>query len=251
MLRWKDKTLSEIDGKKAFRNSGAYLLLGLSAVAMVFFGICSPRGQMGGGSFAISGSAAKIGSEKVSAQEFQRAYNNMRERMQQQYQEGFEQVARQLPSYVMKQLVDERVMYQAALNAGIEAQEEDVVRMLQDAKAFQDEKGGFNTEAFGRYLKGNGYTEASFTNEIRRNISVQAFRQFVNTSSWVSSRAAALDYKLSETKIDADYVKIEPAMVKIAVSDDDVPVDHFSDRGCEASRKGSIKPGRAAYSTAP
>ena len=221
MLRWKDKLLKDVDGKKAFRNSGAYFLLGLSALAMVFFGICTPKGQTGGG-FTLSGSAAKIGGERVTGAEFQRAYNNMRERLQQQYQEAFDPSVMQLPKMVMRNLVDERVLYQAALNAGIEAQEDDVVRMLQDAKAFQDDKGGFNTEAFTNYLKRNGYTEASFTEEIRRGLSVQDFREFVNTSTWISSRAAALDYQLSETKIDVEYVKIEPSMAKIVVSDDDV-----------------------------
>ena len=45
MLRWKDKVISEIDRDKFFKNSGAYFLLGLSVIAMTFFGICSPRGS--------------------------------------------------------------------------------------------------------------------------------------------------------------------------------------------------------------
>ena len=219
MLRWKDKLITTHAEKgKLFKNSGAYFLLGLSVLAMTFFGICTPKD----GGFTITGNAAKVGSEKVTPQEFQRAYNNMRERMQQQYQDSFDPVAMQLPRYVMRQLVDDRVAYQAALSAGVEAQEDDVIKLLQDAKAFQDEKGGFNAEGYERYLKQNGYTEASFSAEIRRSITVQNFRQFVSKAAYVSSRAAALEYRLSETKIDADYVKIEPSMAKIVFSDEDV-----------------------------
>lgn len=219
MLRWKDKLITTgADKGKIFRNSGAYFLLGLSVIAMTFFGICAPKD----GNFSISGNAAKVGSEKVTPQEFQRAYNNLRERMQAQYQENFDPIAMQLPSYVMRQLVDDRVAYQAALTAGVEAQEDDVIKLLQDAKAFQDEKGAFNAESFARYLRANGYTEASFSAELRRSITVQNFRQFVSKASYVSSRAAALDYRLSETKIDVDYVKIDPSMVKISFTDDDV-----------------------------
>lgn len=220
MLRWKDKVISKDDKSRLIRNSGAYFLLFLSAIAMVFFGICTPQGENGG--FSLSGSAAKVGAERVSQMEFQRAYNNMRERMQQQYQEAFDPVAMQLPKYVMRQLVDERVTYQAALSAGIEAQEEDVVTLLKEAKAFQDENGKFNTEAFDRYLRGNGYTEASFSSEIRRSISAQRFRQFVSKAAYVSSRAAALQYRLNESKIDVEFVKVEPSMVQINITDADV-----------------------------
>lgn len=218
MLRWKDKTLNDIDKSKLFKNSGAYFLLGLSVLAMTFFGICSPQN----GGMMISGSAAKVAGEKVTQQEFQRAYNNMRERLQAQYQEAFDPIAMQLPKYVMRQLVDERVTYQAALNAGIEAREEDVVKLLTDAKAFQDEKGKFNPEAFQRYLRSNGYNEATFTAELRRSITVQTFRQFVSRSAYASSRSAALQYRLNETKIEAEYAKIEPSMVKLSFSDEDV-----------------------------
>ena len=96
----------------------------------------------------------------------------------------------------MRQLVDERVMYQAALHAGVQAQEDDVVRMLKDAKAFQDENGKFSGEAFANYLRSQRYTEASFTNEIRRSITVQNFRQFVNGIAYVSKKSAALDYQI-------------------------------------------------------
>ena len=218
MLRWKDKDFSEMDRHKLLKNWGAYFLLGLSAIAMTFFGICTPRG----GGVMLSGSAAKVAGEKISSVEFQRAYRNMSERLQAQYQEGFQSIQKEIPQYVMRQLVDERVLYQAALTAGIEAQEDDVIHMLKDAKAFQDESGKFSSESFANYLRTQGYTEASFTNEIRRNITVQTFRQFVNSVAFVSKRAAALDYKLSETKIDVDFVKIDPTMAKVAVSDGDV-----------------------------
>ena len=221
MLRWKDKLISKNEGKShLLKNTGAYLLLGLSVVAMTFFGICSPKGDYAG--LGLSGSAAKVGPDRVTQQEFQRAYSTMRDRMQSQYQEAFDPVAMQLTKYVMRQLVDERVAYQSALSAGIEAQEDDVIALLKDAKAFQDDKGKFNTEAFERYLRGNGYTEASFSTEIRRSVTAQNFRQFVSRTAFVSSRAAALQYRLNETKIDVEFAKIEPAMIKLTISEEDI-----------------------------
>lgn len=219
MLRWKDKVFAEMDGQKLFRNSGAYLLLGLSVIAMTFFGICTPESDM---MMLPSGSAAKVAGDKITAAEFQRAYQNMSERLQAQYQEGFDSLRGEIPKYVMRQLVDERVMYQAAVRAGIEAQEDDVVRMLREAKAFQDEQGKFSAESFQNYLRRQGYTEATFTEEIRRSLTVQQFRQFVSGLVYVSKRASALDYRISEGKFDVDFVKLEPNMAKVSVSAEDV-----------------------------
>ncbi|MCX6118703.1 MAG: peptidylprolyl isomerase [Proteobacteria bacterium] len=218
MFKWKDKLINVEDKKKLLTNSGAYFLLGLSVIAMTFFGICQPKYE----GFTVSGVAAKIGSEKVSPQEFRRAFDSARDRMQQQYQEAFDPILMQLPKHVMRQLVDERISYNAALELGIEGQEEDVVRLLQDAKAFRTQEGKFDGEAFERYLRSNGYTEASFSSEIRRSVGVQNYRQFIGKSVYVSKVAAALQHRLSETKLDVEFLKIEPSMIKTVVSDEEV-----------------------------
>jgi peptidyl-prolyl cis-trans isomerase D len=219
MLRWKDKQLNHVDSQKILRNSGTYTILLLTLLAMTFFGVCSP--DQGGGVLP-SGAAAKVAGEKISPNEFLRSYNNTRQRMQSQYGEAFNMIAKDLPKSVLNQLVNERILFYAAKNAGIEAQEDDVLRLLLDAKAFQDEKGAFSSESYSNYLRSNGYTEKSFTDEIIRSVSVQNLRQFMNDTTYVSDRAAALDYKLQESKIDIDYLRIEPAMAKVDVSEEEV-----------------------------
>jgi peptidyl-prolyl cis-trans isomerase D len=218
MLRWKDKTISDMDRQKLFRNSGAYLLLGLSMIAMTFFGICTP----GGNTMMLSGSAAKIAGEKISQTEFQRSYRAMSERLQSQYQDGFESIKREIPHYVMQQLVEGRISNIAALNAGIEAQDDDVVRVLRDAKAFQDENGKFSSAAFENYLSSNKHTESTFNSDVRRSLTTQALQQYVSGISYVSRKSAALEYRFKETKLDADFLKIDPSVVKVVVVAEDV-----------------------------
>jgi peptidyl-prolyl cis-trans isomerase D len=244
MLRWKDKVFADMDGQKFLRNSGAYVLLGLSVIAMTFFGICTPEGSM---MMLPSGSAAKVAGEKISASEFQRAYQNMSERLQAQYQEGFDSLRGEIPKYVMRQLVDERVMYQAAVRAGVEAQEDDVIRMLKEAKAFQDEKGQFSAESFENYLRRQGYTEATFTEEIRRSLTVQQFRQFVSGLVYVSKKSSALDYRISEGKVEAEFLKLEPSMAKVTVSVDDVK--KFLDEAGKAKVKAYYEGHSTDYNT--
>lgn len=219
MLKWKDKKLSELDRKKIARNSGTYMILLLALVAMTFFGVCSPRGSNIAG---LSGYAAKVAGQEINSFEFRRAYQNMMQRFQSQFSENFDPASIGLAKMVLRQLIDERIMYLAALSAGVEAQTSDVEKFLLEAKAFRDDKGQFSEDAYNRYLKSMGYTEASFTEELRRSITVQRFRALFGADSYVSSKTVGLDYQVQESKIDVEYLKLEPLMAKVVVTDDDI-----------------------------
>jgi peptidyl-prolyl cis-trans isomerase D len=219
MQKWKDKIVNLDDKKKLFKNSSAYTLLALAVLAMVFFGICSPQDFNSG---SISGPAAKVAGEKVTLQEFQRAYSMLEQRMQRQYREAWDPKLMALAPMVMKQIVDERITYQVAKKSGLEARDDDVVRLLQDAKAFHDEKGNFSAEAYKRYLKSNGYNEASFTAELKRSLTVQSFREFVSSTTYVSQKSAELENRLNDSKIDVEFIKLDPSMITVNVTDEEV-----------------------------
>lgn len=218
MLRWKDKKLSGLDHERLLRNSGTYVVLGLALVAMTFFGVCSPREN----GVLPSGAAAKVAGEKITPMEFNRAYRNTYQRMQSQFAEGFDPASMGLSRMVLRQLIDERIAYKAALDAGLEATEDDVMKVLVDAKAFQDENGKFSGDAYNNYLRSNGYTEASFTEELRRSLTVQKFRQLITATAYQPKAAAKYDYMINETKVELDYLKFDPSMAKVEVSQDDI-----------------------------
>ena len=218
MLRWKNKTFKDVDKSKFLRNSGSYGILLLSLMAMTFFGVCDPQT----GASGPKGSAAKVNGDVITQKEFQRSYRDSYSRMQQQYQEAFDPAAMQLSRSVIRQLVDERILFSKANTLGMRVSQEEVLRMIAEAEVFKDEKGQFNSEAFNNYLRNQGFSEASFMSKYRRAMTVQKFREFVTQTSYVSRKAAELDYKLSDTKIDVEYLKFDPADVKVTVTDSEV-----------------------------
>jgi peptidyl-prolyl cis-trans isomerase D len=220
MFRMKNKTLDHVDADKLAKNSGTYVILLLALGAMTFFGVCGdPRSRNSAGP---RGSAAKVGDEVISRAEFDRAYRNAYSQYQRQFSDQFNPGAMRLAHNVMQQLVDDRIVYTTAVAHGMKASDEEVTKVLAEAEIFKDEKGVFSEENFNNFLRSNGYTEASFQEEVRRNLTVQKLRRFVTDTPFVSTKAAEIDYRLAETKLNLEYLKFDPQKVTVDVSGADI-----------------------------
>ena len=218
MFRMKDKAFEKGNPKKIANNFGTYTILFVALGAMTFFGVCTPQQGPGG----LSGAAGRVGNEEISNAEFSRAYENYASRLRQQYGERYDSSALRVAHSVMDQLISGRVLYLKALELGLAVSEDEVVRMLSEAAAFTDEEGKFSSESFRNYLRHNRYSEASFMEEMQRNMTVQKLREFVAQSAFVSSKAAKIEYRLRETKLDVDYLKVDPQQIKMLLPKADV-----------------------------
>lgn len=227
MLRWKNTGLKDLDAKKVIKNSGAYTTLLVAVLAMSFFGVCDQNGGMR----APTGSAAKVGSEIVTGNEFRRAYRSTYQRLAAQFKDGFDPATFQLAHGVMRQLVDERLMYSEAVRAGVRVGDDEITKLLSEADIFKDDKGAFSPEAFKNYLRANQHSEASLQEDLRRSLTVQRFRELVASSRLVSEAAAAQNYLLEGIKLDVDYLKLSPADVQVQVTDADASQFAASDDG--------------------
>ncbi len=185
MWRMKDKTLAGLDSEKAKRNMGVYAVLIAALGAMTFFGVCNPTQQFNG----PKGSAATVNGEVVSRQEFNRAYQNAYQRYQRMYADAFDPSVLQLAHAVMRDLVDSRAMYTKAVDLGLRASDDEIYDLLTKEAVFKDDKGKFSDEQFEQFLRGQGYTEAGFMEEIRRSITLQKLRNFITQTAYVSTKA--------------------------------------------------------------
>lgn len=213
MFRMKNKSMSGLDKVKLQRNYLTYTVLLLTLGAMTFFGVCSPGQQVLG----PRGSAATVASEVITRNEFDRAYRSAYDRYSKMYADSFDPATLQLAKTVMKQLVDERLLYLKATDLGLRASDQEVFSLLRNEDIFKDESGKFSDAQLSRFLEGNGYTESSFTEEVRRNVTVQKLRRFVSETSYVSNKQAEIDFRLAETKLDIEYLKFDPQKVVVKV----------------------------------
>ncbi|MBC7658354.1 MAG: SurA N-terminal domain-containing protein [Chitinophagaceae bacterium] len=222
MFKW-NKT-SDIDTKAIGKHWITYGILGTVIITMAFFGVCSPRNGSGG--FTLpSGTAAKVDGEKIGSVEFRRAYLNYSNQLQQQYKDKFDPVALGVSKQVLNGLVERTALYKEATKNGIAASEGEVDHVILDGKYFAGENGKFDPALFERYLKSQGHTEATFTEELRRNIITTKFRNFVASSYRASDKVAELNYRLDESKVDIDYLRLDPSAFPVKV--EPAEVDKF------------------------
>ena len=225
MFRMKDKTLHGIEKDKLARNFATYAILLSALGAMTFFGVCDPTGRKWGRGGGGMGQAAHVGGETIGRDEFNRTYQRAYSQYQRMYQDAFDPAQLHLAQTVLTQLVNERSLYAKAVELGVRASDDEILALLTKEEAFKGEDGKFSTDVMTRFLDGNGYTEASFLEEIRRSVTVQKLRALVIGTAYVSSKSAELDYRVAETKRDVEYVKLDPQSFTVAVSKD--AVDKF------------------------
>jgi peptidyl-prolyl cis-trans isomerase D len=218
MFKWR-KT-SDLDSKSVVKSWQTYTILVLVMFTMMFFGVCQPTQD---GFVMPSGTAASVDGDKITSTEFRRAYIQYSNQLQQQYRDKFDPVALGVSVQVLNSLVDRAALYKEGLKSGLYASDEEIEHMIIDGEYFKDEKGGkFDPERFKMYLKSQGHTEATFTEELRREIVTNKFRGLITGSFQPSEKLAELNYQLDETKLDVEYVRIDPNSVPIKVSTDDV-----------------------------
>ena len=217
--KWKNTQLDHFDAKKIWKNATSYTVLALAVGAMTFFGVCDPSTT---NNQLPSGDAAQVGSAKITGMEFRRAYRNTYARYQQQFKDQFDPKALDLSGRVLDQLVNEFILYTEALESGIFATNNEITKLILEQEAFKNEQGKFDTEKFTNYLRAVGHSEESFENEIKRSLTSDKFRRLINDTYRISNGAAQLEYKLKETKLDVEYLKMDKSKIKTTITDADI-----------------------------
>lgn len=199
-------------------NLSTYIILFLALGAMAFFGMCTPQGPNSG----LTGLAGSVGDEEISNQEFVRAYERYAQQMKQQYGENYNPQALKVASTVLNQLINDRILYIKANELGLKATDHEVATYLSNQNAFIDDKGQFTEEYFRRFLRANRYSESTFQEELRRFLTVQKLRQFLTGNAFVSNKAIDLEYELSESKMNLDFIKVDLSSVKVEPTEQEI-----------------------------
>jgi peptidyl-prolyl cis-trans isomerase D len=207
------------DHKATFKNATSYAILMMALFATAFFGVCTPRGQVGGGH--LEGVAGSVDGDDIHYSEFSRAYAGQSERLRSRYGDQFNPQILKVANMVIDQLIETRILYKEAGQLGLTATDTEIVKELSDAKAFRDKDNKFSEEAFRRYLRANLYSESTFQEEMRRSMTIQNLRDLVLSASYVSSVDVEYDYRLKESKRAVEYLKVDPDKIEIAVSQAD------------------------------
>ena len=191
-------------GRGRHVNSVTYVMLFLALGAMVFIGVCNPQAYQDG----LTGNAGKVAGEIISNKDFVRAYERLSAQKRGQYGEDYNPATLKVAGSVLELLAEERVMYLEAEKLGLRATDPEIVEAFGGVDFLKDESGNFSEDQFRNFLRSHQYTEAALQEEIRRSISVEHLRNLLFQSVFTSSKTAEMDYKIAESKLSVEYIKL-------------------------------------------
>ena len=162
----------------------AYVIVGLLIIPFAVWGI--NYYFEGGGSTDV----AVVDGSKITQQEYQRAYQQQRQRMQAMLGtmdpallEGLN-----LKQQALQQLVNERVLNQAARHQGFRISDQQLHDAVISLPVFQ-QGNGFDPELYDRLLRNQGYTAAGFEESLRQSLAAEQLRNGVTASALVTPQA--------------------------------------------------------------
>ncbi|RUO59396.1 peptidylprolyl isomerase [Pseudidiomarina insulisalsae] len=133
---------------------------------------------------------ALVNGEEITQAEFDRAVENERARQQQQLGDFYDQLARdprftqQLRQRVVTDLVNQKLLEQAATARGLRVSAEQVKAAIRDIPSFKV-AGQFDNDLYLTTLRSLGYTPDGFARVVRRDLVTQQFVQGIVSSEFV------------------------------------------------------------------
>lgn len=171
-------------------------------------------------------SVANVNGSKISPQDFQQAYQNRYERMQQLFGASFKPGMineKQLRQEVLHGLVNESLLDQQAANQHYSISNADLVAAVQQIPAFQVD-GKFSTQAYQATLSANGLTAASFEDRERQDLAVSQLQNALMASAFATPQQLELNQKVQGEQRDLGYITVAaaPYLKTVKISDQDI-----------------------------
>lgn len=190
------------------KNVGSWiikLLLGGIVVVFVFWGV-GPEQQN------PNTTVASVDGKPIGYMEYSRAYQNLVENMRRQFGGNFNEEmiqALNLKEQAVNQLVDRRVILNAADKMGFIVSDEELATSINAIPAFQTD-GGFSTRAYQQVLSRMGLTPEVFEASQREDLMIQKVSDFITRTVNVSDREAVAWYQWENTTVDIEYLLLDP-----------------------------------------
>jgi peptidyl-prolyl cis-trans isomerase D len=154
-----------------------YFLFFIVIITFIFWGV-------GGLDQPTSVSVAQIGEEKITVEEYWRAYENVRNAYRDLYQGKLDEEAEkklQLKESVLNNLIEQRVLLLAAKSLGITVTDKELQSVImRDPRFMRD--GVFRKDIYFRTLELNRRTPEQYEQFMRRELVLQKMRRMIDSA---------------------------------------------------------------------
>lgn len=203
-----------------------FVIIVLSFIGTIFLVWGKGSDGFGGRS---SGYAAKVNGTKISAEEYQSAYQRLRNIYQQIYGQSIPadmEKALGLRKIALDNLIDNVLVMKEARSMGIKVSKEEVAGAIEAMPVFQKD-GKFSFDLYQQLLKGNRVTPKDFEEGQKNELLLSKARQAIKDKATVSDEEALAQYKRDNDKIDLEYVSYSPADVAAEVKLTDAELNDY------------------------
>lgn len=170
--------------------------------------------------------AAKVNGEEIPPRELQMAYQQARNRLEQQMGKAFDpakvdDVA--LRKQALDSLIHDSLMSEAARRDGFVIGDQYLGAYIRSIPALQ-ENGEFSSERYDRLVYAQGMTKSSFESDVRQELQMKQWVQAFAGTAFVLPSEIKSAYNLFKQKRSFSYVilPIDPVKAQITVSDEEL-----------------------------
>ncbi len=173
----------------------------------IFWGI---GGSVSGGRPDI---VANVNGHPISARDFQRAYENVKNSYREMYKERLtpELLERMnLREQTLDQLVNIQLLRAEAERIGFTVSDDEVRQEIANIEAFQ-EYGSFSQERYSRIIHYLRLTPSEFEEEQRSQLLIKKLQRFLNDATQVTDNEIRELFQFAQEKVSLSFIKIASA----------------------------------------
>ena len=199
----------------------AFLWLSIPALIVTFVALYIPSGDAATGT--SDGVVAKVGGERVTANEFQRAYRRQRDQLQRMYPQGQLDAAMMerlgIREQTLQGLVEQKLVALEAARLGLRVDDETLARELRTSPALQENGVFIGVAEIRKRLDQAGITEEEFQESMRADLVAQRLQSVVTDGVAVSPSEVEREYRKRNERAKVEYVKVVAPAAPAAASD--------------------------------
>ena len=157
---------------------------------------------------------ARVAGVRISQQEFGQALRQRQEQMQKMMGGNVDPSILESPALrraVLNQLVDERILYSAALKSHIVISDAELQSVIMSIPAFKDGNGKFSAQRYKSLVNAQGMTEASFEASVRKDLALNRARQAFAASAFMPNAVVDRLYRVHNQQREVSQHIIQPA----------------------------------------
>jgi peptidyl-prolyl cis-trans isomerase D len=197
-----------------------WILLGILFIAFAFFGLNSYMQS------SAENYAAVVNDVEITPRQQQRAYQNLRSRMQELMGDAYNPAMLDetaLKTAALQQLINEELLLQAADTEGFAASDQLVAMKINAIDAFKQD-GVFSKEKYSRVLNLQGLSPAGFEWQLQREIIAEQLQSGIQQTAAATRDDLQQAYMLQGQQRNFSYLTIPVAgfYEQVEVTDDDI-----------------------------